>query len=519
MSYARAGDTIGASHPSKRPTMTQPLILPFDNSYARLPERFFSRLPPTPVSNPRLLRLNHELAWELGLDPEALATQEGVEILAGNRVPEGAEPLAMAYAGFQFGNWVPQLGDGRAILLGELIDRSGVRRDVQLKGAGPTPFSRRGDGRAGVGPVLREYVVSEAMAALGVPTTRALAAVATGDTIAREAPVPGAVLARVAQSHIRVGTFQFFAARGDVEGLRALADHVIERHYPDASEAEHPYFALLSEVIERQAKLIAKWLAIGFIHGVMNTDNTSIAGETIDYGPCAFIDDYHPETVYSSIDRGGRYAYRNQSPIAHWNLAGFAQALLPVLAEQTGDDEEATVARAREALDQFPDRFDHFHALEYGRKLGFAEARSGDDVLGRRLLDAMAESEADFTLTFRRLGDLAGDDASDDEPVRSLFEHPAAFDEWAVSWRSRLASDSRSDAERRSDMHGVNPAFIPRNHLVEEVIRAAIEDDDLDPLETIVEVLSRPFDDQPGRERHAAPPRPEEVVHETFCGT
>src|SRR5580692_979723 len=296
----------------------------FDNSYARLPDRFFALLPPTPVVAPRLVRLNEKLARHLGLDPEKLAAPQGVEILSGNRVPKGGEPLAMAFAGHQFGTFVPQLGDGRAILLGEVIDRAGVRRDIQLKGAGPTPYSRRGDGRAALGPVLREYIVSEAMAALGIPTTRALAAVTTGERVMRDEPLPGAVLVRVAASHIRVGTFQFFAARGDLDAVRRLADYVIARHYPEAVDAANRYRTLLDLVISRQAALIAKWQLVGFIHGVMNTDNMSMAGETIDYGPCAFMDVYHPEMVFSSIDNRGRYAYGNQPRIAQWNLARLA---------------------------------------------------------------------------------------------------------------------------------------------------------------------------------------------------
>ncbi len=497
---------------------TQSTLLPFDNSYARLPERFFARLPPTPVPAPALVRLNEELARELGLDPHFLASPEGVEILAGNRVPEGAEPIAMAYAGFQFGSWVPQLGDGRAILLGELIDRNGVRRDVQLKGSGPTPFSRRGDGRAGLGPVLREYLVAEAMAALGIPTTRALAAVTTGEQIVREAPLPGAVLTRVARSHVRVGTFQLFASRGDVEGLRALADYVIARHYPEASGSDAPHLALLSGVIERQAALVARWQLCGFIHGVMNTDNTSIAGETIDYGPCAFMDAYHPDTVYSSIDHAGRYAYANQPRIAHWNLAGFAQALLPIL----GPDEKAAIEQASAALDAFPERFEHFHRAGLQRKLGLGETREGDAALADDLLARMADNEVDFTLCFRGLSELVGSDTRadpSDERVRSLFASPAAFDEWAVRWRARLALEERSPAACREDMQSVSPAFIPRNHLVEEAIEAAIYADDLAPFEELLDVLRKPYEDQPGRERHAAPPRPDQVVHQTFCGT
>jgi uncharacterized protein YdiU (UPF0061 family) len=490
-------------------------LIPFDNSYARLPERFFARWSPTPVSEPRLLRLNDELARHLGISPEYFATPEGVDVLAGNRVPQGAEPLAMAYAGFQFGSWVPQLGDGRAILLGELIDRDGIRRDVQLKGAGPTPFSRGGDGRAGIAPVLREYIVSEAMAALGVATTRSLAAVTTGDSIMRETAVPGAVLTRVAQSHIRVGTFQFFAGRQDLEAIRTLADHVIARHYPSASQAEKPYLALLRAVIDRQAELIASWQTLGFIHGVMNTDNMSIVGETIDYGPCAFMDSYHPDTVYSSIDRMGRYAYKNQPAIAHWNLVGLAKALLPVL----GTDQDAAVAQANEALQTFPERFEHFHHLGLQRKLGLGDSREGDVALAEDLMSRMADNKADFTLTFRRLAEAVDEDSRAGESVRSLFEKPQAFDDWAVAWKRRLDSEGRSRAEVRKNMRAASPAFIPRNHLIEEVIQAAVDGGDFEPFERIVEVLASPYDEQPENERYASPPRPDQIVHETFCGT
>jgi serine/tyrosine/threonine adenylyltransferase len=358
----------------------------FDNSYARLPDRFFTRLRPTPVAAPRLVRLNTKLALDLGLDPERLATPEGVEMLAGNLVPHGGEPLAMAYAGHQFGTFVPQLGDGRAILLGEVIDRAGVRRDIQLKGAGPTPYSRRGDGRAALGPVLREYIVSEAMAALGVPTTRALAAVTTGEPVWRETPLPGAILCRVASSHIRVGTFQFFAARRDVDAIRRLADHVIARHYPEVASAANPYRALLDQVISRQAALIAKWLLVGFIHGVMNTDNMSIAGETIDYGPCAFMDAYHPRAVYSSIDRMGRYAYANQPDIAQWNLIRLAETLLPLLAE----DHDTAINEAQQAIGEFAKLFNAAYAVGLNRKLGLFEAQPDDTSLAEDLLNRMA---------------------------------------------------------------------------------------------------------------------------------
>lgn len=486
----------------------------FDNSYARLPEHFFARLAPTPVAAPRLLRLNEALALALGLDPAALSTPEGVSALAGNSVPAQSEPLAMAYAGHQFGNFVPQLGDGRAILLGEVIGIDGRRRDIQLKGAGPTPFSRRGDGRAALGPVLREYIVSEAMAALGVPTTRALAAVATGETVWRDAGLPGAVLTRVASSHIRIGTFQFFAARGDVDAVRALADHVISRHYPLAGEAANPCRALLEAVIARQAALVAQWMLVGFIHGVMNTDNMSIAGETIDYGPCAFMDSYHPATVYSSIDRDGRYAYGNQARIAQWNLARFAETLLPLL--DAGAD--AALEEAEAAVAGFVGQFRHAFEAGLRRKLGLAEEQPEDFALAQDLLVRMANNRADFTRTFRFLAEAALG-PEHDAAVRAEFADPAAFDAWAVKWRERLLAEGGGAEERRDAMRRANPAFIPRNHLVEEAIVAAVERADFAPFEALLAVLARPYADQPDMTRYGAAPRPEEIVYQTFCGT
>src|SRR6202789_604527 len=376
----------------------------FDNTYARLPERFYARVNPTPVAIPRLVKLNLELARSLGLDPHALASEQGVQILAGNRVAEGSEPLALAYAGHQFGYFVPQLGDGRTNLLGEVMGPDGVRYDLQLKGSGPTPFSRRGDGRAALGPVLREYIVSEAMAALGVPTTRALAAVTTGERVFRETALPGAVLTRVAASHLRVGTFQYFAAQGDTEGLRRLADYAIARHYPEAAPAKQPYRALLDGVIARQAQLVAQWLLLGFIHGVMNTDNTSISGETIDYGPCAFMEAYDPAKVYSSIDHNGRYAYGNQPRAMLWNLTRLAEALLPVLEQEEGNAEAALVS-AKEALAAFGPQFEAAYDAGLRRKLGLFTEREGDSALIQDLLTRMAANQADFTLTFRRLCD------------------------------------------------------------------------------------------------------------------
>jgi uncharacterized protein YdiU (UPF0061 family) len=486
---------------------------PFQNSYTALPANFFARVAPTPVDKPRLIKLNRPLARQLGLDPDQLETPEGAEILAGKTLPAGAEPIAMAYAGHQFGHFVPQLGDGRAILLGEVIDQDGIRRDIQLKGSGPTPFSRRGDGRAALGPVLREYIVSEAMAAMGIPTTRSLAAVITGEHVMRETALPGAVLTRVAASHIRVGTFQFFAARGDTEAVRQLADHVIARHYPQLKEDERPYHALLAAVIGRQAELVARWLLIGFIHGVMNTDNTSISGETIDYGPCAFMDQYNPATVFSSIDEYGRYAYANQPRIALWNLTRFAETLLPLFS----DEQDKSVAQAQDILGAFADRFNDAYKAGLRKKLGLFTERDDDQLLAQALLDAMAAGKADFTLAFRRLSDAAA--TGDVAEVRSLFEEAAGFDEWVLRWRQRLAEEPQSAAERQSAMRAVNPAFIPRNHRIEAVIQAAVWNDDYAPFEELLTVLAKPYEDQPGLAAYADPPKPEERVCQTFCGT
>jgi serine/tyrosine/threonine adenylyltransferase len=488
--------------------------LPFDNSYARLPERFFARVRPSVAVSPRLVKLNRPLALELGLDPDWLASPPGLGMLSGEEVPAGADPIATAYAGHQFGQFVPQLGDGRAILLGEVVDRQGRRRDIQLKGSGRTPFSRQGDGRAALGPVLREYVVSEAMAALGIPTTRALAAVTTGDTVVRDAILPGAVLTRIASSHIRVGTFQFFAARGDLDGLRALADHAIERHYPAVADTGRPYLALLDAVVLAQADLVAQWMLVGFIHGVMNTDNTSIAGETIDYGPCAFMDAYHPRAVFSSIDVGGRYAYGNQPGIAQWNLARFAETLLHLI----DPDTDKAIARAQDVLALFPQRFEHTFHAGLKRKVGLPGDEPDDIQLAADLLRIMADNGADFTLTFRSLCDaVVGIET--EEPVRRLLVDREAADAWLERWRARLRLEPGGAADRRAAMRRVNPAFIPRNHRVEALIAAAVDHDDFGPFEALLDVLSRPFDDQPNREHFADPPLPDERVLQTFCGT
>lgn len=487
----------------------------FDNSYARMPPRFYARRVPEAVAVPGPIRVNRELAAQLGVDANWLASEAGTQAIAGNSVPPGAEPIATVYAGHQFGGFNPQLGDGRAILLGELMTPEGKRFDLQLKGSGPTPYSRGGDGRSPLGPVLREYIVSEAMYRLGVPTTRALAAVSTGDTVARDRFLPGAVLARVASSHIRIGTFEYFAARRDTEALQILADHVIARHYPEAQGSDNPVLALLEGVIARQAQLIARWQLLGFIHGVMNTDNMLICGETIDYGPCAFMDQFNPDQVFSSIDHGGRYAYRKQPGIAHWNLSCLAQALLPVLHE----DQERALALAQNAINAFPDTFLAANARGMARKLGLAALGEQDTTLVEDLWQLMAEHELDFTLTFRRLADLASDGEGGANSVAELFEFPDAMQPWLARWRARTAQDSLSGAERQTLMYSANPAFIPRNHLVEAAIAAATDSNDLSVFHQLIDVLGNPHEYLPELALYATPPRPEEVVSQTFCGT
>jgi len=484
------------------------------NSYARLPEHFFARLDPTPVAKPRLIQFNQPLAAELGLDVSGLDADTVAALFSGNLLPQSAEPIAIAYAGHQFGQFVPRLGDGRAILLGEVLDPAGVRHDLQLKGSGRTPFSRDGDGRAAVGPVLREYLVSEAMHALGVPATRALAAVATGEPVYREGRLPGAILTRVAASHVRVGTFEYFAARGDVDAVRCLADYVIDRHYPDIRAGDVPYLALLQVVIERQSRLIASWMHVGFIHGVMNTDNTAISGETIDFGPCAFMDAYDPATVFSSIDTFGRYAYANQPHAAQWNLARFAETLLPLI-----DPVPArAVELASEAVSAFSPRFAQHWLSGMRRKLGLFTAQDDDLELVRAWLDLLHRNQADFTLTFRRLCDAAVDEKAD-AGLRTLIANPGEYDEWAARWRSRLTLEPEVPSVRSEAMRLVNPAFIPRNHRVEQAIQAAVGHEDFAPFAELLHVLSRPYKDQEGYEAYSNPPQPSERVVRTFCGT
>jgi uncharacterized protein YdiU (UPF0061 family) len=509
-----ANRDINVSIAIAEPDSRAAVRFPFDNTYARLPPRFHARLDPTSVAAPALIRVNRPLAALLGLDPDALATPDGIAVLAGNRVPERAEPIALAYAGHQFGNFVPQLGDGRAILLGEVVGRDGRRYDIQLKGSGETPFSRNGDGRAALGPVLREYIVSEAMAALGVPTTRSLAAVTTGETVMRETALPGAVLTRVASSHVRIGTFEYFAARGDTEAVRLLADYVIGRHYPEAAGAANRYRALLASVTARQAELVARWLLVGFIHGEMNTDNVAVSGETIDYGPCAFLDAYEPAKVFSSIDHRGRYAYANQPQIMLWNLARFAETLLPLL----GASEEEAVEQARGVLDSFGSRFRAVYHDGLVRKIGLSSGDGQNLALAQDLLSRMAENEVDFTLGFRRLCDASlGPEA--DASLRALFREPGAYDEWAVRWRAGLAEEPSLREARAAAMRRENPAFIPRNHLVEQAIAAAVERRDFGPFEALLDAVTRPFDERSELVRFCTPPKPEERVTRTFCGT
>ena len=495
--------------------------LAFENSYARDLEGAYIAWKAAPAPAPRIVKLNRALAAELGLDADALDGDAGARILSGTDIVPGAQPIALVYAGHQFGGFSPRLGDGRALLLGELIDRSGRRRDLQLKGSGPTPFARGGDGKAALGPVLREYIMGEAMAALGIPTTRALAAVTTGEMVFRERPLPGAVLARVAASHLRVGTFEYFASRDDQAMLRKLVDHAVARHVPEAADDPHQALALLTAVVERQAALIARWMSVGFIHGVMNTDNTTISGETIDYGPCAFMDACDLTTVYSSIDHGGRYAYGNQPKIMMWNLARLAEALLP----QLDADEAKAVAIATEVVHGFEGCYQRDWRAALAGKLGLdvgdggggaagATAASADDrALGDDFIGLLAEHRVDFTLGFRALVDAA---IGADGPLTALVPAGAALTPWLTRWRARLGDRAAAAAVA---IRGRNPAFIARNHRVEHALAAAIGGD-LAPFETLLAILARPFEDQP---EHAAamvpPPLAEQRSYRTFCGT
>ena len=485
----------------------------FDNSYARDLPGFYLPVQAAPVAQPRLIKLNHALALELGLDASALDSPEGAAIFSGQMVPAGAQPIALAYAGHQFGGFSPQLGDGRALLLGEIIDIHGQRRDIALKGSGPTPFSRNGDGKAALGPVLREYLLGEAMHGLGIATTRALAAVATGDMVYRDTAQPGAVLTRVAASHIRIGTFQYFAARGEAGKLRQLADYAIARHYPELCKAENPCLAFLGAVCARQTVLVAQWMLAGFIHGVMNTDNTSISGETIDYGPCAFLEHFEPGQVFSSIDRNGRYAYANQPLVLRWNLIRLAETLLPLL--HADPDQAAELANA--VLAPLDEHYATAWLNGMRRKLGLFTPEPGDVELARDFLAVLEAGRADYTLAFRHLAAAAAGSGAD---LRALLAGSAGLDPWLARWRTRLAGETGHAPGRASAMARANPAFIARNHRVEEAIKAAVEADDFAPFETLLRVLARPFDDQPEHAALAEPASPAETAgYRTFCGT
>jgi serine/tyrosine/threonine adenylyltransferase len=487
-------------------------LLELDDSFVRDLPGLYAHWRAVPAPEPRLLMLNEDLAGELGIDVDALRTPEGVAVLVGNSTPDGSSPVAQAYAGHQFGGFSPVLGDGRALLLGEVVDVHGRRRDVHLKGSGRTPFARGGDGKAAVGPMLREYVIGEAMHGLGIPTTRALAVLATGEQIARETLLPGAVLTRVAASHLRVGSFEYAATQEDPTLVRRLADHAIARHFPHALEAENPYLELFASVVGAQASLVARWMLVGFVHGVMNTDNTTISGETIDYGPCAFMEAFDPATVFSSIDHGGRYAYGNQPSIAQWNLARLAETLLPLL----DVDADQAHAAATDALRSFADRYQHDWRNGLRAKVGLLEDdQEGDDALVDDLLALLYEQRVDFTSGFRALSSTARGDAT---PARSLFGEPTAFDAWSDRWQRRLSGQARDPRATADAMDAVNPVYIPRNQQVEDALAAATAGD-LGPFRRLVEVVVRPFDERPGLEPYATPAPPGAGTYRTYCGT
>jgi uncharacterized protein YdiU (UPF0061 family) len=494
--------------------------VPFQNSYRQLGEQFSSEQAPTPVSAPELIRFNDALAEQLNLPADVQSSPDLLQVLAGNRVPENISPIATVYAAHQFGGWNPQLGDGRAILLGEVVGKDNKRYDIQLKGAGQTPYSRMGDGRSALGPVLREYILCEAMAALNIPTTRALAAVSTGDQVARETMLPGAIFTRVAQSHIRIGTFQFFSARNDLASVKALADYVIDRHYKDAVEAIQtssdidPYTALLTCVLEAQARLIAKWMSVGFIHGVMNTDNMLVCGETVDYGPCAFMDQYDPNKVFSSIDQQGRYAYARQPDIGGWNVSWLAQALLPLM----GDDKEQALNKAQQALGKYTDIFDDHYQGLMAEKLGFARSSLEVNALSVDLLQLMAEQSSDYTLTFRALTDsLATEEQTN--ILGDVYSLSDAFQPWLEKWQALLAQGNNDVSTAYALMARTNPAYIPRNHWVEAAIQQATLHQDFSVFHQLVDVLTKPFEYQLANKTFAMAPEPEQVVSRTFCGT
>lgn len=500
---------------SKTPTIK----IDFDNSYAKLPAAFFVAQNPVPVSGPKLIKFNYALAEELGIETKDVSDNTLANIFSGNVQPQGALPLAMAYSGHQFANFVPTLGDGRANLMGEVIAKNNRRYDIQLKGSGPTAFSRNGDGRSALGPVIREYLLSEAMHKMNVPTTRGLACVLSGEKVQRETALLGGVFTRVALGHIRVGTFQYFAARQDLESLRTLSQYAIDRFYPDLKDEKNYALSLLKRVIDKQAYLVAKWMSIGFIHGVMNTDNVSIAGETIDYGPAAFMDEYDPATVFSFIDKRGRYAYANQPKIAQWNLARLAESLLPLINEDDDEDDDEddkiAIAHAQDALESFSEKFNHYWLVLMSAKIGIEVPDENDIELIKQLLSIMDTNKTDFTNTFRRLADfIAG------EPARlyELLEHNDQLTDWLTAWQMRLSQEGKKYEAVARQMNATNPIYIPRNHLVEEAIQAAYQND-FSKFETLHDVLSNPFFTRDGLDDYAKPATDQQRVQNTFCGT
>lgn len=490
--------------PVFKDTSTESIGWQFDNTYAQLPQRFYTQLAPTPVPSPKLVLLNDDLAKQMGLELKAVSKDFLAQMFSGNLLPEGAQPLAQAYAGHQFGHF-SILGDGRAHLIGEHLSPNGKRYDLQLKGSGPTPYSRRGDGRAALGPMLREYIISEAIYALGIPTTRSLAVVMTGEKVYRETPLEGAILARVASSHLRVGTFEYFAARQDLEGLKRLTDYAIQKHYLDICDTDAPYLNFLKAVIARQIRLVTDWMRVGFIHGVMNTDNMAISGETIDYGPCAFMDAYHPETVFSSIDEGGRYAYHNQPSIVLWNLTRFAEAILPLIHTNI----TKAVALAEDALQAFEKEFEQQWLSMMRSKLGLISKEEGDKDLIQQLLEWMQQNKADFTNTYASLTDnkIPNGEAYQKQPFKT----------WFYQWQQRLERDPAPVKDSLQLMQRNNPAIIPRNYLVEEALTLATEVHDFSKVATLLEVLNLPYDEANSRFRQ--PPEPGQTNYKTFCGT
>ena len=488
-------------------------LINFDNSYARLPKSFFECIKPTPVKEPKLVRFNKLLASEIGLniidDNDILS-----DIFSGNIVPEGSEPIALVYAGHQFGYFVPQLGDGRAILLGEVVDNDGCRFDIQLKGSGQTSYSRSGDGRAPLGAVIREYIISEAMHSLNIPTTRSLAIIITGELVSRETLLPGGILTRIASSHLRVGTFEYFAASGDHENLQLLTDYAINRHFPNIKESNIRYQTFLESVCDRQAALIAKWMHVGFVHGVMNSDNTSISGETIDYGPCAFMDSYDPATVFSSIDQHGRYAYGNQPNIAQWNTACLGECLLPLI----HSDRNKAIGIAEEILDSFQDKFRKYWLSGMYKKIGLTQNEPEDINLLEQLLELMKENKTDYTLTFRYLSDAIENDTGNSN-FEKQFLSQDKISKWLVNWRKRLKIQSASFKRIKISMQEENPAFIPRNHRIEKAIYEAVDNNDYSYMDDLILLLNKPYQDQPDNREYMYPPEKPNHSYQTFCGT